>query len=147
MQNLIEYSSNCSETTGSLSLYSKDAASNFNADIASDNSFKFLNVSLNYQETQLLKRANAVDGILKNCNNCCAIKPKKQFLEITRNLLINCKAELKLKQTNYCVMSPAGDDNNNDRDDKVIFTIKQTRLYVPVVTLSARENQNLYRNF
>ena len=44
-------------------------------------------------------------------------------------------------------MSPAGDDNNNDRDDEVIFTIKKTRLYVPVLTLSARDNQNFYQNF
>ena len=40
-------------------------------------------------------------------------------------------------------MSVAGTDNvngNND-DNNIIFTIKDTELYVPVVTLSARENQ------
>ena len=37
--NLIEYSSNYSETTGSLWFYSKDEATNFNADIA-NNYFK-----------------------------------------------------------------------------------------------------------
>ena len=30
---------------------------------------------------------------------------------------------------------------SNGNDDNVIFTIKDTKLYVPVVTLSARENQ------
>ena len=35
--NLIEYDSNYSETTGSLWFYSKDEATNFNADIANNN--------------------------------------------------------------------------------------------------------------
>ena len=38
--NLIEYSSNYSETTGCLWFYSKDEATDFNADIANDNTFK-----------------------------------------------------------------------------------------------------------
>ena len=33
--------------------------------------------------------------------------------------------------------------NDNDRDDKIIFTIKDTKLHVPVVTVSAKENQKL----
>ena len=37
MYNLIEYSSNYSETTGSSSFYSKDKATNFNANISNDN--------------------------------------------------------------------------------------------------------------
>ena len=40
LYNLIEYNSNYSETTGSLCFYSKDEATNFNADIANDNKFK-----------------------------------------------------------------------------------------------------------
>ena len=40
MYNLIEFSSNYSETTGSLLFYSKDEATNFNADIANDDNFK-----------------------------------------------------------------------------------------------------------
>ena len=40
-------------------------------------------------------------------------------------------------------MFEAGNDNDNDRGDKIIFTIKDTKLYVPVVTLSARDNKNL----
>ena len=38
--NLIEYSSNYSETTGSIWFYSKDEETNFNADIANDSNFK-----------------------------------------------------------------------------------------------------------
>ena len=40
MYNLMEYSSNLSETTGSLWFCSKDKATNFNADIANVNNFK-----------------------------------------------------------------------------------------------------------
>ena len=39
--NLIEYSSNYSETKGSLWFHSKDKTTNFNADIANTNNFKF----------------------------------------------------------------------------------------------------------
>ena len=40
MYNLIEYSSNYSETTGSLWFYSKHEAANFNAVIANNKNFK-----------------------------------------------------------------------------------------------------------
>ena len=46
--NLIEYSSNYSETTGSLWFYSKDEANNFNANIANDDDFKSSSIRLNY---------------------------------------------------------------------------------------------------
>ena len=59
--------------------------------------------------------------------------------------LINCKVELKLRQTKHCVFSVAGTDNahGNFDDNNNIFTIKDAKLYVPVVTLSARDNQKL----
>ena len=57
--------------------------------------------------------------------------------------LINCKVKLRLKWKNYCVLFAAGVDNVSNKDDRVIFTIKDTKLYVPIVTLSARENQKL----
>ena len=36
---------------------------------------------------------------------------------------INCKEELKLKWTKYCVLGAAGDDNTTDNTNKIIFTI------------------------
>ena len=58
--------------------------------------------------------------------------------------LINCKVELKLKWTKYYDLSVAGTENgiNNNNANNIIFTIKDTNLYVPLVTLSARDNQN-----
>ena len=59
MYNLIEYSSNYSETTGSLWFYSKDEATNFNADIANHNnfrSFKYKTKLLGNTKTDKAKR-------------------------------------------------------------------------------------------
>ena len=63
--------------------------------------------------------------------------------------LINCKIELKLKWTKYCVLSAKGNDNVNDNNNasNIIFNIKDTKLYVPFVTLSARDNQKLSKRF
>ena len=57
--------------------------------------------------------------------------------------LINCKVELKLKWSKHCVLSVDGADNvnGNNNDNNIIFTIKDTNLYVPVVPLSTRDNQ------
>ena len=58
--------------------------------------------------------------------------------------LSNCEIELKLKQKKYCIFSANGNDNvNSNEHANNIFTIKETKLYVPTVTLSARDNQKL----
>ena len=51
--------------------------------------------------------------------------------------LINCKVELKLKW-----IAAAGNDSNGNPNNRN-FTIKYTKLYVPAVTLSGRDNQKL----
>ena len=56
--------------------------------------------------------------------------------------LINCKVELKLKWPKYCILA-TGSKNDNANLNNIIFTIKATKLYVPVVTLSAKNNQKL----
>ena len=49
--------------------------------------------------------------------------------------LINCKIELSLKWNQNCILSTAG--------TAVTFTITDTRLYVPVVTLKIEDNTKL----
>ena len=58
---------------------------------------------------------------------------------------INCQVELKLGWTKHCVLYVGGtvNGNGNNDDNNIIFTIKDTKLYVPVVTLSARDNRKL----
>ena len=139
MYNLIEYSSNYSETTGSLWFYSKDEATDFNADIANDNSFK----SFKYKakllgNTKAQPNPNHANGIL---NNATIVVPLKYLSNVWRSLempLINFKAESKLKWTKYCVLSAGGNDDTNAHPNNVIFTTKDTKLYVPVVILSAK---------
>ena len=57
--------------------------------------------------------------------------------------LINCQIELKLKWTNYCILATVGVDNTDANYNNIIFTIKYTNLYVPVVTLSSKGNKKL----
>ena len=64
--------------------------------------------------------------------------------------MINWKAKLKLIWTKYYVLSAAANENQSDNDNnnkanEIIFTIKDTTLYVPVVTLSAKNNQQLLK--
>ena len=57
--------------------------------------------------------------------------------------LINFKFELKLKWTKYCFLASNSTENGDANSNNVIFTIKDTKLYVPVVTLSAKDNQKV----
>ena len=90
-----------------------------------------------------------ITGRMPNDNNILdaeVVVPLKYLSNFWRSPnipLINCKLELKLKLSNYCLFSAAGNDNANGNDDNIIFTIKGTKLYVPVVTLSVRDNQKL----
>ena len=58
--------------------------------------------------------------------------------------LINCKIHLELNWNNDCVMygvdTYAGRDNANNRE--TTFQIASTKLYVPVVILSTKDNVN-----
>ena len=53
--------------------------------------------------------------------------------------LINWKVELKIKWTKYYVLSA----NDNVNANNIIFTIKDTELYVPVVIFPSRDYQKL----
>ena len=59
--------------------------------------------------------------------------------------MIDCKVEVKLRWTKYCVLSLAGTDNpiDNDINNNIIFTIKDTKRFVPVVTVAARDDKKL----
>ena len=60
--------------------------------------------------------------------------------------LINCEVELKFKWTKYCDLSSAGNDNeiaNAANANRIIFTIKDTKLHISVVILSSKDHQKL----
>ena len=56
--------------------------------------------------------------------------------------LINCKIHLELNWNNNCVMHGA-DSNADGNDRETTFKITSTKLYVPIVTLSTKDNVNL----
>ena len=102
MYNSIEYSSSYSETTGILWFYSKEEATNFNAYIANDNNFKSLKC-----KTKLLGNTDADggNGILRNAPIALPLKYLSNFCRSFKIPLIDCKVELKLKWTKYCILS------------------------------------------
>ena len=56
--------------------------------------------------------------------------------------LINCKIHLELNWNNNCVMY-SNNDNAGGDNKETTFKITSTKLYVPVVTLSIKDNVNL----
>ena len=135
---------NYSETTVSLWFYSKDETNDFNADIANTDDFKSFKYKAKLLGNTIAQtNPNHDNGGLKNATLAVSLKYLSNFWRSLETPLINCKVELKLKWTKYCVLSAAGNENDNDRDDKIIFTIKDTKLHVSVATLSARNKQRL----
>ena len=64
----------------------------------------------------------------------------QQLLGSLENPLINWKVHLKLRWTKHCVLVSAGFVKDRSYST-IIFTNKETKIYVPVVTLPAKENQ------
>ena len=139
--NLIECSSNYSETTGSLWFYSKDEATNFNADIANNiNNFKSFEYKAKLSENI---EANGANEILSNATIAVPLKYLSSFWRSLEIPLINCKVELKRKLTKNCILSAAGANYDYANSNSIIFTTEDTKYYVSVVSLSARDNQKL----
>ena len=81
--------------------------------------------------------------LLKNPTIVVPLKYLSNFWRSLEILLFNCKVELKIWWTKYCVLSVAGTDNANGNNDG--NNIKDTKLYVLVVTLSARDNKKSWK--
>ena len=118
MYNLIEYSDNYSDTSGSLWQFKRDEIIN-NADVTNDDnapSFKY--------------KANLIGNTENNGtkNGVKIAVPLKYLSNFWRSLempLINCKIEFSLKWYEEC-MSSAG--------NAAAFTITDAKLYVPIFT-------------
>ena len=129
---------------------SKDETTNLNNDnIEYTDNFKSFKYKAKLLGNAVAQPApNQANGIVKNGTNTVPLKYLSSFLRSLETPLINCKIALKLKWTKYCVSSPNGNDNVNNNDNAnniIIFTIEDTKLSVPVVTLSAKDNQKLLK--
>ena len=142
MYNLIEYSGSYSKTIGSLWQYCKEtpavndneAIVDFNEANATD-SFNFKN-KITGQTA-----ANNNDGNIAGRADIEIVVPLKYLSNFWRTLemlLINCEIELILTWSRNCVIIYADVNNQNPT-----FTIIETNLYVPVVTLSTQDNAKL----
>ena len=87
--------------------------------------------------------ANGANGVLRNATIAVPLKYLSNFWRSFEMPMIKCRVELKPKLTNHCVLSAADVDNDNAYSIDVIFIISDTKLYVPVVTLSAKDNRKL----
>ena len=83
---------------------------------------------------------DGVNGILRNETIAVPLKYLSNFRRSLEMSLINWKIELKFKWTS--VLSASGADNTDSNRNDNISTIKDTKLYVPVVTL-LKDNQKL----
>ena len=130
MYNLLEYSDNYQDSTGSLYQFKRDEPPDDNADVANDTS------SLVYK-SKLIKGTDD-----NNVNNVKLVVPLKYVSSFFRSLempLVNCKIDLELTWHKDCMISSV----NAAAGQVVSFMITNTELYVPVVTLSTKDNNNL----
>ena len=131
MYNLIEYSDNYQDSSATLYQYKRDEPPEANAikDLTTDTSSSFK------YKVELLGNPVLDGNIAKR--SVKFVVPLKYLSNFFRSLempLINCKIKLNLTWKKECVLSA---DNG-----KAVFIINDTKMYVPVVTLSKEDNKN-----
>ena len=147
MYNLIKYSSNYSETTGSLWFYTKHEATNFNAGIANDNNFKcFKYKSKLLGSTVTGPTPNNANRIQKNTGIAVPLKNLSDFWRSIEMPLINREVELKPKQTKYCVLSTTGNNDTDIYPNNIIITIKKHKIICPCLSLYQQKTTKNYQN-
>ena len=137
MYNLIEYSDNYSDTSGSLWQFKRDEITN-NADVSNDNtpSFKYKASFTGNIEANGTKNGAKIAVPLKYLSN---------FWRALEMPLINCKLDFSLSWIENCVLTSAAFDTNayNTGADSAIFKITDAKLCIPIVTLLAEYNAKL----
>ena len=130
MYNLIEYSDNYQNSSATLYQYKQDEPlANLINNLTQVNSKSF-----NYK-IKLLGNPVHADGIARR--NVKIVVPLKHLSIFFRSLemsLINCKIKLNLTSKKKCVLS--------SQAGNAVFIINDTKLYVPVVTLSKKDNKD-----
>ena len=112
-----------------------------------------LNVALDHSvsfkyKASLLGKPTDADGNDRSLKNAKIVVPLRYLSNFFRSLemsLINYKIDLELNWNNNCVMYGADTcaGGNNTNDIEATFKITITKLYVPIVTLSTKDNVNL----
>ena len=102
MYNLIEYSDNYSDTSGSLRQFKRDELpiGVINPNVTTTNSISFKYISSFFK-----KLTNDDNGVFKNTKTAVPLKYLSIFWRLLQMLLINCKIDLKLNSTKHFVIS------------------------------------------
>ena len=137
MYNLIEYSDNYAKASGSLWQYCKyipaldnnNAVVNFNENNLTD--------SFNFKVKMTVQTGD--DGT-KDVEIMFPLKYLSNFWRTLEIPLINCESNLILTWSANFVIASTNVANQN-----ATFAITDTKLYVPVVTLSTQENDKLFQ--
>ena len=130
--NLIEYSDNYAKTTVSLWQYCKDIpARNNNNEITE---FTLINTTDSFKFKVKIPGQTEDDGT-KDVEIMVPLKYLSNFWRTLEMPLINCEVNLILTWSSACVLI-----STNIPNQAAIFEIIDTKLYVPVVTLSTQEN-------
>ena len=132
MYNLTEYSDNYAKTTGSLWQYCKDIPARDNNDKIA--AFDTNNLTDSFKFKAKITGETGNDGT-KDVEIIVPLKYLSNFWRTLEMPLINCEVNLILTWSSTCVIAPVIVANQ-----AVTFTITDTKLYVPVVTLSTQEN-------
>ena len=142
MYNLIEYSDNYQDSSATLYQYKRDEPPEANVidDLTADNSSSFK------YKIKLVGNVTEVDGDAAGVRrlNVKVVVPLKYLSNFFRSLdmpLINCKIKINLTWKKECVLSTLDDDAANP-ENNAVFVIGDTKLYVPVVTLSKEDNKD-----
>ena len=132
MYNLIEYSDNYAKTSGSLWQYCKDIpALNANDEITEFTAGNLTN-SFNFKAKITGQPGN--NGT-KDFEIMVPLKYLSNFWRTLEMPSINCEVNLILTWSSTCVLIAT-----NIPNQKATFAITDTKLYVPLVTLSTQEN-------
>ena len=138
MYNLIEYSDNYQDSSATLYQYKRDEPpDNTDNNLATNTSSSFKN------KVDLLGNPTIVNNAARR--NLKIVVPLKYLSNFFRSLemtLINCKIKLNLTWKKECVLSTDNDAAAADAANNPAFIINDTKLYVPVVTLSKEHNNN-----
>ena len=132
MYNLIEYSDNYAKATGSLWQYRKDIPARNNNDEITE--FTEGNPTDSFNFKVKITGRTGDDGT-KNVEIMVPLKYLSNFWRTLEMPLINCDVNLILTWSSTCVLIA-----NNIPSQNATFAITDTKLYVPVVTLSTQEN-------
>ena len=136
MYNLIEYSDNYSKTSGSLWEYCKEILAVNDAGNTVD--FNGANATDSFDFKTKITGQTDDDERIDNVEIMVSLKYLRNFWRTLEMPLINCEVELILTWSAGCVII-----YTEVADQVPTFTITETNLYVPVVTLSTQDNAKL----